>query len=78
MSEKLPYVDTPEPTAVLWRYMDFTKFMSMLDSSTLNFTRIDSLNDYSKGDYPSRLRSSRASSKISGDEFADRNGERLC
>ena len=49
MNEKLFDIETPEPSAVLWRYMDFTKFISMLDSSTLNFTRVDALDDKFEG-----------------------------
>ena len=35
----------PEPSAKLWRYMDLAKFLSLLDESSLYFTRIDHFND---------------------------------
>ena len=38
--------------AVLWRYLDFTKFVSMLDKSALFFTRADKLGDPFEGSMP--------------------------
>ncbi len=38
--------EVPEDTGVrIWRYMNFTKFVSMLDSSSLWFSRVDQLDD---------------------------------
>lgn len=39
----------PEPSAKLWRYMDLAKFLSLLDESSLYFTRIDHFNDSYEG-----------------------------
>ena len=39
---KLPY-EKPELNTKLWRYMDFTKYVSMLSSSSLFFARADTL-----------------------------------
>ena len=39
----------PPRNAILWRYMDFTKFVSFLDSSALFFTRADKLGDPFEG-----------------------------
>jgi len=39
---------------ILWRYMDFTKFVSMLDSGSLYFTRADKFEDKFEGVYPKR------------------------
>ena len=39
----------PEPSAKLWRYMDLAKFLSLLDESSLYFTRIDHFNDPYEG-----------------------------
>lgn len=39
------------PGAVIWRYMDFTKFVSMLESSALFFARADCLGDPFEGSY---------------------------
>ena len=33
----------PPDNAVLWRYMDFTKFVSLLDKQALFFARADKL-----------------------------------
>ena len=33
----------------LWRYMDLAKFLSLLDESSLYFTRIDHFNDSYEG-----------------------------
>lgn len=45
-----PAVETPEPdTSRTWRYMDFTKFVSLLDQSALYFPRLTSLSDPLEG-----------------------------
>ena len=36
----------------IWRYMDFTKFVSLLDKSALFFARSDKLKDEFEGSYP--------------------------
>lgn len=36
----------------LWRYMDFTKFVSFLESKSLYFTRADKFEDPFEGSYP--------------------------
>lgn len=38
-------VNTPPDETVLWRYMDFTKFVSLLDRRALYFARADTLGD---------------------------------
>src|SRR5689334_11944226 len=35
----------PDPSVKIWRYMDFTKYVSLLESSSLWFSRIDQLGD---------------------------------
>jgi hypothetical protein len=42
----------PPDNAVLWRYMDFTKFVSMLNSSSLYFTQACQMEDKFEGVYP--------------------------
>jgi len=45
-----PGFDPPQdPAIALWRYMDFTKFVSMLDSQSLFFARADLLGDPFEG-----------------------------
>ncbi len=39
----------PDDESHLWRYMDFTKFVSMLDTKTLFFPRLDKLEDKYEG-----------------------------
>ena len=39
----------PEPTTKLWRYMDFTKYVSLLASRGLFFTRADCFEDAFEG-----------------------------
>jgi hypothetical protein len=34
-----------DENAKIWRYMDFTKFVSLLDTKSLYFTRVDRLGD---------------------------------
>lgn len=43
-----PY-ETPERTSNLWRYMDFTKYVSLLSSRGLYFTRADCFDDTFEG-----------------------------
>lgn len=38
----------------IWKYMDFTKFFSMLDSNSLYFSRSDKLGDPFEGSWPRR------------------------
>lgn len=45
---KLPY-EKPELNTKLWRYMDFTKYVSMLSSSSLFFARADTFDDFYEG-----------------------------
>jgi len=54
-----PAIKTPPAETVLWRYLDFTKFVSMLDSSSLFFTRCDLFDDPFEGSYPNRFIHSR-------------------
>ena len=41
--------------AKIWRYMDFTKFLSLLDKSALFFPRADKLNDPFEGSCPEKV-----------------------
>jgi len=43
-----PYI-IPHGDTVLWRYMDFTKFLSLLQTNSLYFTRADKLDDPFEG-----------------------------
>jgi len=43
-----PY-EVPSPNAQLWRYMDFTKYVSLLSSRALYFTRADQFEDTYEG-----------------------------
>ena len=49
MYQKYPGIDPPPPEEVLWRYLDFTKFVSLLDTKALFFARIDTLDDPFEG-----------------------------
>ena len=44
-----PDLNPPQDNAVLWRYMDFTKFVSLLDRRALYFSRADKLGDPFEG-----------------------------
>lgn len=53
MYEGHPVFEKPEnANAKIWRYMDFTKFVSLLDKSALFFPRADRLPDPFEGSYP--------------------------
>lgn len=47
------FAEPDDPNSKIWRYMDFAKFVSLLDSSALYFPRFDMLkkNDPFEGDY---------------------------
>lgn len=46
----------PEPDSrAIWRYMDFSKFASILDTSTLFFCRADKFEDKWEGVYPKSI-----------------------
>ena len=52
MYKEHPVFEKPEKaTAKIWRYMDFTKFASLLDKSALFFSRADKLGDPFEGSY---------------------------
>ena len=47
-----PVFEQPEnPDATLWRYLDFTKFVSLLDTRRLFFARADTFEDAFEGSY---------------------------
>jgi hypothetical protein len=41
--------DTPDPDTVIWRYMDLSKFVLLLDRAELWFSRVDHLGDDHEG-----------------------------
>jgi len=43
---------TPPDNNKIWRYLDFAKFMSLLDTSALFFSRLDKLGDPFEGSLP--------------------------
>ena len=51
MYETHPSFTPPPPDAVLWRYLDFTKFVSLLDKKALFFSRSDKLGDPFEGSF---------------------------
>lgn len=53
MYKEHPVFEKPEDlNSRIWRYMDFTKFISLLEYSSLYFSRIDKLDDAYEGSYP--------------------------
>jgi hypothetical protein len=49
MYEEHPFFGPPSGSLVLWRYMDFVKFVSLLDEKALYFSRSDHLGDPFEG-----------------------------
>jgi hypothetical protein len=50
MYEPDPHFTSPsDPNVRIWRYMDFAKFVSLLDLSALHFTRLDKMEDEYEG-----------------------------
>ena len=52
MYEEHPYCTPPPSNAVLWRYMSFIKYLSLLDRKALFFGRVDKLGDPFEGSVP--------------------------
>jgi hypothetical protein len=48
-AERATWLQTPEPEAKIWRHMDFTKFVFMLEERALFFSRADHLVDPFEG-----------------------------
>jgi hypothetical protein len=46
------FTPPPNPDVKIWRYMDFTKYVSLLDTSSLYFARSDKLGDPFEGSTP--------------------------
>lgn len=45
-----------DDSQVIWRYLDFTKFLSLLDKTSLYFTRSDMFEDPYEGEVPASMR----------------------
>lgn len=52
MYKPLPYLSVPPPEAPLWRYLSFTKFVSLLQKQALFFSSVARLGDPFEGSYP--------------------------
>lgn len=54
MYKEEPILQTPADNALIWRYMDFTKYVSLLDKGLLFFASVDILRELDKheGSYP--------------------------
>jgi hypothetical protein len=51
MYQKNPEFEEPEDKAIIWRYVDFTKFISYLEKKALFFVRSDQLSDKYEGKF---------------------------
>jgi len=49
MVQPHPYIQTPPNETIIWRYMNYTKFLSCLLQSSLHFSRFDKLGDPFEG-----------------------------
>src|SRR5689334_3019212 len=47
-----PSYDMPDEHTTIWRYMDFAKFVSLLDKEALYFARADTFDDKFEGAIP--------------------------
>lgn len=54
MSTKTSQREEPNENTKIWRYLDFTKFISLLDTSKLFFTRVDLFEDPFEGSLPKK------------------------
>lgn len=73
MYKELPDLHKPKKeNAIIWRYMDFTKFVSLLDGEALFFSRTDKLGDPFEGSCPRktvRVRDKEFGTKHAGEFF---------
>jgi tmRNA-binding protein len=51
MYQKNPEFEEPEDNTIIWRYVDFTKFISYLEKNALFFVRSDQLSDKYEGKF---------------------------
>ena len=51
MYQKNPEFEEPEDDTIIWRYVDFTKFISYLEKNALFFVRSDQLSDRYEGKF---------------------------
>jgi hypothetical protein len=63
MYKENEHISKPVDESKIWRYMDFTKFVSLLDKSALFFTRADKLGDPFEGSIPKLFGEARPESK---------------
>ena len=49
-----PLINTPNDDVVIWRYMNFAKFINLLEHSSLYFTRADKFDDKFEGCRPQK------------------------
>ena len=61
MHEKHPTFSEPDPNAIVWRYIDFPKLVSLLDKKALFFTKASKLFDPFEGTLPEFNKISRPS-----------------
>ena len=54
MYQANPEFEQPNENERVWRYMDFTKLVSLLHSRTLYFARADKFDDPFEGSYPAK------------------------
>jgi hypothetical protein len=52
MLEFHPVFETPEANQLIWRYLDLGRYLALLSSSALHFTRGDKFEDRWEGEYP--------------------------
>lgn len=73
MYQELPDIHKPKKeNPIIWRYMDFTKFVSLLDKKALFFSRTDKLGDPFEGSCPRktvRVRDKKLGTTYAGEFF---------
>jgi hypothetical protein len=52
---KHPDLELPDDNSVIWRYMDFPKFRSMVEQGSIFFSRADKQTDKFEGEYPNGM-----------------------
>lgn len=70
------YIIEPKKNIKIWRYIDFTKFVSLLKTKQLYFTRSDQFDDTFEGSWPKKYIEQRKASFTSNTPEGQRHVER--
>lgn len=71
------FIEPEKANSKIWRYMDFTKFVSLLETSSLFFTRANKFDDPYEGVYPIYNRNEENRKMVYGEKYDEKMHETL-